>query len=107
MVRPDVDTTAEPLMDVNKVRALLPHRPPFLLVDKIYEVTDDIVIGCKNVTMNEPFFVGHFPEEPGNAGCADRGGDGAVRGDSGVESGGRPGELLHVFRENRWYQIPS
>lgn len=53
-----------PLMDVNKVRALLPHRPPFLLVDKIYEVTDDIVIGCKNVTMNEPFFVGHFPEEP-------------------------------------------
>ena len=37
---------------------------PFLLVDKIYEVTDDIVIGCKNVTMNEPFFVGHFPEEP-------------------------------------------
>ena len=63
-VRPDVDTTAEPLMDVNKVRALLPHRPPFLLVDKIYEVTDDIVIGCKNVTMNEPFFVGHFPEEP-------------------------------------------
>ena len=63
-VRPDIDTSAEPLMDVNKVRALLPHRPPFLLVDKIYEVTDDIVIGCKNVTMNEPFFVGHFPEEP-------------------------------------------
>ncbi|MBC5619768.1 bifunctional UDP-3-O-[3-hydroxymyristoyl] N-acetylglucosamine deacetylase/3-hydroxyacyl-ACP dehydratase [Butyricimonas hominis] len=63
-VRPDVDTDSEPMMDVNKVRALLPHRPPFLLVDKIYEVTDDIVIGCKNVTMNEPFFVGHFPEEP-------------------------------------------
>lgn len=51
-------------MDINKVKSLLPHRPPFLLVDKIYEVTDDIVIGCKNVTMNEPFFVGHFPEEP-------------------------------------------
>ena len=49
---------------MNKVRALLPHRPPFLLVDKIYEVTDDIVIGCKNVTMIEPFSVGHFPEEP-------------------------------------------
>ena len=62
--RPDVDTDSEPLMDVNKVRSLLPHRPPFLLVDKIYEVTNDIVIGCKNVTMNEPFFVGHFPEEP-------------------------------------------
>lgn len=61
---PDIDTTQEPLMDVNKVRSLLPHRPPFLMVDKIYEVTDDIVLGCKNVTMNEPFFVGHFPEEP-------------------------------------------
>lgn len=63
-VCPDIDVTREPLMDVNKVRSLLPHRPPFLLVDKIFEVTDDIVIGCKNVTMNEPFFVGHFPEEP-------------------------------------------
>lgn len=63
-VRPDIDTSAEPLMDINKVKSLLPHRPPFLLVDKIYKVTDDIVIGCKNVTMNEPFFVGHFPEEP-------------------------------------------
>jgi UDP-3-O-[3-hydroxymyristoyl] N-acetylglucosamine deacetylase/3-hydroxyacyl-[acyl-carrier-protein] dehydratase len=61
---PSVDVTAEPLMDINRVRCLLPHRPPFLLVDKIYEVTDDIVIGCKNVTMNEPFFVGHFPDEP-------------------------------------------
>lgn len=63
-VCPDVDLTAEPLMDINKVRSLLPHRPPFLLVDKIFEVNEDIVIGCKNVTMNEPFFVGHFPEEP-------------------------------------------
>jgi len=61
---PDIDTSAVPLMDINKVRSLLPHRPPFLLVDKIYKVTDDVIIGCKNVTMNEPFFVGHFPEEP-------------------------------------------
>ncbi|MDR2414413.1 MAG: bifunctional UDP-3-O-[3-hydroxymyristoyl] N-acetylglucosamine deacetylase/3-hydroxyacyl-ACP dehydratase [Odoribacteraceae bacterium] len=61
---PAIDTTAEPLMDINRIKGLLPHRPPFLLVDKIYEVTDKIVIGCKNVTMNEPFFVGHFPEEP-------------------------------------------
>jgi UDP-3-O-[3-hydroxymyristoyl] N-acetylglucosamine deacetylase/3-hydroxyacyl-[acyl-carrier-protein] dehydratase len=61
---PRVDVTAEPLMDINRVKELLPHRPPFLLVDKIYEVTDEIVIGCKNVTMNEPFFVGHFPDEP-------------------------------------------
>lgn len=60
----NIDFEKEPLMDINKIRALLPHRPPFLLVDKIYKVTDDMVIGCKNVTMNEPFFVGHFPEEP-------------------------------------------
>lgn len=61
---PDVDIMAEPLMDVNQIRRLLPHRPPFLLVDKIYKVTDSMVVGCKNVTMNEPFFVGHFPDEP-------------------------------------------
>ena len=61
---PDIDVTAEPLKDINKVKMLLPHRPPFLLVDKVFEVTEDIVIGCKNVTMNEPFFVGHFPDEP-------------------------------------------
>lgn len=63
-VCPDVDVTSEPLMDINKIRTLLPHRPPFLLVDKIFKVTDSCVIGCKNVTMNEPFFVGHFPDEP-------------------------------------------
>ena len=60
----DVDIMAEPLMDINKIRMLLPHRPPFLLIDKIYKVTNNVVIGCKNVTMNEPFFVGHFPDEP-------------------------------------------
>lgn len=54
----------QPLMDINKIRSLLPHRPPFLLVDKVYRVTSDMVIGCKNVTMNEPHFVGHFPDEP-------------------------------------------
>lgn len=63
-VAPHIDLNEEPLMDVNKIRSLLPHRPPFLLVDKIFKVTDSIVIGCKNVTMNEPFFVGHFPDEP-------------------------------------------
>ncbi len=61
---PDVDIMDAPLMDINKIRSLLPHRPPFLLVDKIYKVTDKMVVGCKNVTMNEPFFVGHFPDEP-------------------------------------------
>ncbi len=61
---PFVDFAAEPLYDVNRVMATLPHRPPFLLVDKITELTEEYVIGVKNVTMNEPFFVGHFPGEP-------------------------------------------
>jgi UDP-3-O-[3-hydroxymyristoyl] N-acetylglucosamine deacetylase/3-hydroxyacyl-[acyl-carrier-protein] dehydratase len=43
---------------------MLPHRPPFLLVDKIMELSDSHVVGVKNVTMNEPFFVGHFPGAP-------------------------------------------
>lgn len=60
----DLDITAEPLMDINKIRTLLPHRPPFLLVDKVFKVTENMVVGCKNVTMNEPHFVGHFPDEP-------------------------------------------
>ncbi|MEG0796296.1 MAG: bifunctional UDP-3-O-[3-hydroxymyristoyl] N-acetylglucosamine deacetylase/3-hydroxyacyl-ACP dehydratase [Odoribacter sp.] len=60
----DLDLEAEPLMDINKIRTLLPHRPPFLLVDKIFKITNNMVVGCKNVTMNEPHFVGHFPEEP-------------------------------------------
>lgn len=53
-----------PLMDVNAIKKLLPHRPPFLLVDKIISISDKEVIGVKNVTMNEYFFVGHFPDEP-------------------------------------------
>ena len=61
---PVYNPSEEPLYDINAIKKLLPHRPPFLLVDKIISVTEDTVIGVKNVTMNEPFFVGHFPEEP-------------------------------------------
>jgi UDP-3-O-[3-hydroxymyristoyl] N-acetylglucosamine deacetylase/3-hydroxyacyl-[acyl-carrier-protein] dehydratase len=61
---PHYDPNVEPLFDINGVRKLLPHRPPFLLVDKIIQRTENSVVGVKNVTMNEPFFVGHFPEEP-------------------------------------------
>lgn len=53
-----------PVYDINKIKSMLPHRPPFLLVDKIMEISATHVVGIKNVTMNEPFFVGHFPEEP-------------------------------------------
>lgn len=61
---PKVDINAEPLMDTNDIIKMLPHRPPFLLVDKIFELSDHHVVGLKNVTMNEPFFVGHFPGAP-------------------------------------------
>src|SRR5690606_40581619 len=61
---PNVDLNQEPLMDVNQIMAMLTHRQPFLLIDKIFELTDSGVIGMKNVTMNEPFFAGHFPGSP-------------------------------------------
>lgn len=64
-VQPPVyDVTREPVMDNNRIRELLPHRYPFLLVDKIIEMTDKYIVGLKNITTNEPFFVGHFPQEP-------------------------------------------
>lgn len=53
-----------PVYDINAIRSMLPHRPPFLLVDKIIEISSSHVVGVKNITMNEPFFVGHFPNEP-------------------------------------------
>lgn len=61
---PDFDFSKEPVFDINAIMKLLPHRPPFLLIDKILELSDSHVVGLKNVTMNEPFFVGHFPKEP-------------------------------------------
>lgn len=61
---PSYDLHQEPLMDIHKIMSMLPHRPPFLLVDKIFDLTDTYVVGVKNVTMNEPFFVGHFPNAP-------------------------------------------
>jgi len=67
MQKPEVpvyNPNEEPLFDINGIKKLLPHRPPFLLVDKIIQRSDDCVVGVKNVTMNEPFFVGHFPDEP-------------------------------------------
>ena len=64
MVAPIYNPSVEPLMDVNRIRELLPHRYPFLLVDKIIDKGDNYIVGVKNVTGNEPFFVGHFPQEP-------------------------------------------
>lgn len=53
-----------PVMDINRIWELLPHRYPFLLVDKIIEIGGTHIVGIKNVTVNEPFFQGHFPQEP-------------------------------------------
>ena len=61
---PIYDCNVPPLMDVNRIRQLLPHRYPMQLVDKIIEIGSDYIVGVKNVTSNEPFFTGHFPEEP-------------------------------------------
>lgn len=61
---PKYNPNETPLADVNQIMKILPHRPPFLLVDKILSRTDTAVVGVKNVSMNEPFFVGHFPGEP-------------------------------------------
>ncbi len=61
---PFYDPNIEPVFDINQIKAMLPHRPPFLLVDKIIDIKEKIVVGVKNVTMNEPYFKGHFPDEP-------------------------------------------
>ena len=63
-IAPLLDFSKSPLMDVNQIMDMLPHRPPFLLVDKIYELSDKHVVGLKSVSMNEPFFQGHFPGAP-------------------------------------------
>ena len=61
---PQFDLSKTPIKDINQIMEMLPHRPPFLFVDKILEMSDSHVVGLKNVTMNEPFFVGHFPGAP-------------------------------------------
>lgn len=61
---PIYDANEEPLMDVNKIRSLLPHRYPMQLVDKVIEMGSNYIVAVKNVTSNEEFFQGHFPQEP-------------------------------------------
>lgn len=58
------DLTKEPLYNINDIEKMLPHRYPFLFVDKIMEITDESIVGVKNITMNEPIFQGHFPSNP-------------------------------------------
>lgn len=62
--KPKYDPTKDPLMDATEIQKLLPHRYPFLMVDRIIEISEKHVVGIKNVTMNEPIFQGHFPNNP-------------------------------------------
>lgn len=61
---PHIAADAKAVMDINKIKSLLPHRYPFLLVDKVVELTDSSIVAVKNVTFNEMHFIGHFPDEP-------------------------------------------
>jgi UDP-3-O-[3-hydroxymyristoyl] N-acetylglucosamine deacetylase/3-hydroxyacyl-[acyl-carrier-protein] dehydratase len=64
VIAPVYNPNLEPLLDNNQIRKLLPHRYPFLLIDKIIDKGESYIVGVKNVTTNEPFFQGHFPQEP-------------------------------------------
>jgi UDP-3-O-[3-hydroxymyristoyl] N-acetylglucosamine deacetylase/3-hydroxyacyl-[acyl-carrier-protein] dehydratase len=59
-----VDLTKEPVYKIEDIKKILPHRPPFLLIDRVLEISETRVVGTKNVSINEPFFIGHFPDEP-------------------------------------------
>ncbi|VAW23284.1 N-acetylglucosamine deacetylase / 3-hydroxyacyl-[acyl-carrier-protein] dehydratase, FabZ form [hydrothermal vent metagenome] len=61
---PKIDFSQKPIMDIARIKELLPHRFPFLMVDKVVSLDKDSIVGIKNVTVNEPFFQGHFPSEP-------------------------------------------
>lgn len=61
---PIYDPNLEPVMDIARIKELLPHRYPFLMVDKVVEIKGEHIVGVKNVTTNEPMFTGHFPQEP-------------------------------------------
>jgi UDP-3-O-[3-hydroxymyristoyl] N-acetylglucosamine deacetylase/3-hydroxyacyl-[acyl-carrier-protein] dehydratase len=64
VIAPVYNPNLEPLLDNNQIRKLLPHRYPFLLIDKVIDKGESYIVGVKNVTTNEPFFQGHFPQEP-------------------------------------------
>lgn len=53
------------MMDIKEIMSIIPHRPPMLLIDRVEEIVEgERIVAIKNVTMNEPFFVGHYPNEP-------------------------------------------
>ena len=101
---PDFRTDRPALMDINDISAMLPHRYPFLLVDRIMDMDDSSITGVKNVTMNEPFFQGHF-NNPVMPGVLQVEAMAQVGGIFALLYRGRPRALLHVFHENRWGEV--
>ncbi len=61
---PKYNPCADPVMDISAIKRLLPHRSPFLMVDRIIEIGEDYVVGIKTIGVNEWYFQGHFPSEP-------------------------------------------
>ena len=94
-----VDLHAKPLMDVVQIMEMLPHRPPFLLVDKILELSKKHVIGMKNVTMNEPFLWGTFRELRYAGGITNRS-HGTNRGNSCIKHSPRSRKLFNLSAKN-------
>jgi len=98
---PIYDVYTEPVMDNIRIRELLPHRYPFLMVDKVIQMTDTFIVGVKNTTTNEPFFVGHFPQEPVMPGVLQVEAMAQVGWPLRVVEAGRAGALLHLLPEDR------
>ena len=103
---PTYDCSREPIMDVNRIRELLPHRYPFQLVDKVIEIGANYIVGVKNYTANEPFFQGHFPQEPVMPGVLQVEAMAQVGGLLVLNSVDEPERYFHLLYEDRRCQVP-